>query len=233
MTDPSPARFFAVVLRPGRTLGAATFVVLGTAVWVAVNDRDDIFQVSVLALFVQMFAAATGYRERAFRGHFDPMLVAGSPRRAVAGWHWALSAAPGALVWLVLGAVQSSVGATVPAAPFTLSGVVAFFYVSVVAWAVALPLTRYASGVLWVVALTVLGGFSQLRPLHEAFLTGGTGWRSVLAQAAASLICPMFLIERTPLAALPSLVIVVVVSVAVVAAGAWFIVVSDAPLRSS
>src|SRR5207237_358164 len=37
MSGPSPARFFAVVLRPARTLAVALFVVFGTAVWLAVN----------------------------------------------------------------------------------------------------------------------------------------------------------------------------------------------------
>jgi hypothetical protein len=228
MTEPSPSRFFALVLRPEPTIAGSALVVLGTYAWVGVNDPTDIRQISVLALMVQMFAAATGYRERVLSGHFDPILVTGSPRAAVAASHWLVSIAPGALVWIVLGTLLLP---TALSTPFTASGMIAFLYVSSIAWALALPLTRYATGVLWIILFVILSGGSQLQTLHGVFLTDSAAWRDLLAQTGASLVCPMFLLEHTDAARPTTLLLVTMATAATLAAGGWFVATLDAPLK--
>jgi hypothetical protein len=210
VTEPSPSRFFALVLRPELTIAGSALVVLGTYAWVGVNDPSDIRQISVLALMVQMFAAATGYRERVLSGHFDPILVSGSPRAAVAASHWLVSIVPGALVWVLLGTL---------------------LYVSSISWALALPLTRYATGVVWIVVFVILAGGTELQTLHGAFLTDSAEWRDLFAQTGASLVCPMFLLEHTDAARPTTLLLVTMVTAATMAAGGWFVATLDAPLK--
>jgi hypothetical protein len=206
-------------------------VALGACLWVGSNDPNGTRQMSGLALLLQMFAAATGYRERALRGHFDPILVAGSSRTAVATSHWVVSVAPGAVVWVLLGFVLLLVRPTAMPTPFTASGLAAFLYVSSVAWALALPLTRYATGVVWIIVFVILAGGSQLQELHGVFLTESGRWQDLLAQTGAALVCPLFLVEHTEVALTTSLLLIAIVTVGITAAGAWFVTTLDAPLK--
>src|SRR5207253_6978602 len=70
--------------------------------WVAPADFD---QTVAVALFLQMFAASTGYADRATRGHFDSILAGRSSRWPIAGAHWLLSIAPGLTLWVLLAAM--------------------------------------------------------------------------------------------------------------------------------
>ena len=231
MTEPSPSRFFALVLRPETTLAVSALVVLGTYVGVGSNDPERHPTGQCARAVGHDDAAATGYRERALSGHFDPVLVVGSARTSVAAWHWAVSVAPGAVVWVALGTILIFVGPTAIPTPFTASGLVAFVYVSSVAWAIALPLTRYATGVIWIVALLMLGGSTELLTLHGAFLTESGRWQDLLSQAGACLICPLFLVEHTDAALPTSLLLVTIATLGIMVAGAWFISTLDAPLK--
>src|SRR5207249_873601 len=108
--------------------------------------------------------------------------------------------APGALVWIVLALVilwvdpsQTQVGATP-------SGVVAILYVSSASWLLALPLTRYASGVIWILALVVLSGMNAVPSLREAFLVYPSSVSELVRQSGAALICPIFLVTNAQVA---------------------------------
>ena len=68
MTRPTPWMFFAAVLRPSRGTLAVLLLLAASAAWAAVTDQDAFDQVCVLALFVQMFVASTGYRRPATHG---------------------------------------------------------------------------------------------------------------------------------------------------------------------
>lgn len=231
MNEPSPLGYFALVLQLRRSL-LATLTLLGTfTAWIAWVDPINVDEALVIALFMQMFAAASGYRERALRGHFDPMLAAGCSRRSVAAAHWTMSVAPGMLGWLM---VSAGVAAVQPArwpASVTPSGLVGFLYVSCAAWAVALPLTRYISGVLWVAALLVLAGVGYLRALRDVFLTADATATDILARTGSVLVCPVFLLSDPQAASSLILFLVVLAGALLTAGGALFIARFDVPLR--
>jgi hypothetical protein len=226
-------RFFAVVLRSHVTLAAIAALVLGMAVWMARNDPQDISQLSTLGLFAQMFAAASGFREPAGRGRFDPVLIRGTSRWAVAAAHWAVSAAPGVMVWIAVSLIVLWIHPGEQPVGLTLQGFAAILYVSSAAWTVGLPFTRYVSGVLWMLALVVLSGMNTVPALREAFFAYPVGPASIVRQAGAALVCPMFLVAsgRTPDDS--SLILIFFSAAALTAAGGLFIVTLDVPLRDA
>jgi hypothetical protein len=144
-----------------------------------------------LALVFQMFAAATGYRARARRGHFDPVLVA-HPPSIVALAHAAVSQAPGLIVWGGVTLVDVAVRREWPIGlwPAALS---ALAYTSAVAWATTVALPQYSAGVLWLVGIVTVGGSGYLLKLHDAIGPDVSGWATALERAAAASIVPMFL----------------------------------------
>lgn len=231
MSAPSPLGYFALVLQLRRSL-LATLILLGTlTAWIAWVDPINVDEAIVIALFAQMFAAATGYRERALRGHFDPILAFGWSRVSVAVAHWMLSVAPGVLAWLMVSAGVAAVQPTRWPASLTASGLVALLYVSCAAWAFALPLTRYISGVIWVAALVVLAGVGYVRALRDTFLATDTTVLDVLARAGSALVCPVFLLSDPQVASALILLLVAMTGALLATGGALFIARLDVPLR--
>ncbi len=233
MTTLSPFAFFRVVLRPMQTFAAASIVVLGCAAWMAWVDPGEIDQVLSLALLSQMFAAATGCRERARRGHFDPVLVAGNSRRSVGIAHWAVSVCPGLVVWALLAAVEWSIHPTVWPLALTAPGIAALLWVSAVAWTAALPLTRYVSGLAWLAILFVLVAASWAQGLREPFQTAGRTWMDSLWLAGAGLVNPFLLLAHPDAVTLTSALIVAVAILGVMMIGAAIIARLDSPLGGS
>jgi hypothetical protein len=231
MRRPGLIRFFVVALRSHVTLAATAALLLGMAAWMARNDGQEIGQLSTLALFVQMFAAASGFREPARRGHFDPVLTSGTSRVAVAAAHWAVSVAPGLAVWTALSAVILRVQPHEQPVGFTLPGLVAVLYVSSASWMAALPFTRYASGVIWILALVVLSGMNAVPTLREAFLTYQGGVESSLRQAGAALVCPMFLLAPGSSTDQWSLASILLATTLLIGVGGVFIARLDVPLQ--
>ena len=228
---PRPIRFFAVALKPSRSLRVALLALVAFALWIAWTEPTEVEQTLVLALVFQMFAAANGYQERAVRGHFDPILAVGRSRPSIAAAHWALSIAPGVVAWLLLTAIVFLVRPSEWPASFTASGLAAFAYVSCLAWALALPLTRYASGVVWIMVLFLLAGGRQLDALREAYAMAGSGWTHVLARAGAAMVCPIFLLANPNAAGSIALLLVLLVAALCTIGGAFFIATLDIPLR--
>ena len=231
MTSLSLLRFFAVVLRVHITTAVVAVLLLGMAAWMARNDPQEIQQLCTLALFVQMFAAGSGFREPARRGHFDFVLTAGTSRRMVAVTHWAVSCAPGLVVWAALSLVTLWTRPDEPAIGLTASGLVAVLYVSTASWVMALPLTRYASGVVWLLVLFVLSGMTVVPTLRGVFLTSPASAGAVLRQAAAALVCPVFLVAGGDVAARASLAVIAATTVALAVTGGLVIGRLNAPLQ--
>lgn len=231
MSAPSPLGYFALVLQLRRSL-LATLILLGTlTAWIAWVDPINVDQAIVIALFAQMFAAASGYRERALRGHFDPILAFGWSRASVAAAHWMVSIAPGALAWLVVSAGAAAVQPARWPASLTASGLVALLYVSCAAWAFALPLTRYVSGAIWVAALVVLAGVGYVHLLRDTFLATDATVIDVLARTGSALVCPVFLLSDPQVANALILLLVALASAVLTAGGVLFIARLDTPLR--
>src|SRR4051812_39571193 len=83
-------------------------------------------------ILLQLFAAASGFRVPARRGHYDLLFTGGVSRLAVAFAHWTMSVAPGVLAWLALVAGERAAGG---AALTTGGTIVAMVMVSTIPWA--------------------------------------------------------------------------------------------------
>jgi hypothetical protein len=225
MNHPSPLRFFWVASQPRYgVVSAAALLVSGTA-WSALRNPDNSDQLLLLALFFQMFAASTGYRHQALRGHFDPILTAGSSRAACACAHFALSITPGIAVWLVIAVVTWAFrrGRGPGLEMTSASALVAVLYASTLCWTVSLALRRYAGGVLWLAVMFALAAGHHLHSLRESFLMSSGGWWDTLALTGAALVTPVYLIANPQVAGVASLGLVLSVTAAAWIAGACFI----------
>jgi hypothetical protein len=227
----SLVRFFAVVLRPHITLAATATLLLGMAAWMARNDPQEIGELSTLALFVQMFAAASGFREPARRGHFDPVLARGTSRLVVAGAHWAVSITPGAITWVALAAVILWIHPGEVPVGLTLQGLVAILYVSTASWAAGLWFTRYASGVIWMLALVLLSGMNAVPTLRAAFFVAPRSVGDSFRQAGAGLVCPTFLVASGRSADDGALILILLVTAVLLAVGGLCLLTLDVPLQ--
>ena len=65
---------------------------------------------AVPVLFVQLFAAASGFAAPARRGYFDLLLARGERRSLIAVAHWSSSTTPGVAAWLVIVAAEMLTG---------------------------------------------------------------------------------------------------------------------------
>jgi hypothetical protein len=173
--------------------------------------------VVVPIVFLQMFAASTGFAVPARRGHYDLLLTSGAARLRIASTHLVLSIAPGIAAWLTLAFVELLVrgGESLALAP---GSVMALLLVSTLAWAVTVPLPRLSGGIIWLLAIVMLTGATD-------------GWRAIaLSDGPASpsgalvyALCP-FLLAGRPLpwpAAWVVMPAVVLSAVAVASAVAW------------
>lgn len=190
---PSPLRFFAIVQQPPASIAVIALAVIAFGVYLTLNDPAALDQVVAITLFLQMFAASTGFRHRLRRGHFDPILVANPARSSIASAHWAVSIAPGLVTWLILAAIDLT--ARPDQWPLVLrpATLLAFLFVSTAVWAATLPFARLAGGALWVMVLFALAGSGSLSRLTLMFRDGGSTWEAGARQAAAALICPFML----------------------------------------
>lgn len=130
---------FAVV-----TIASAARILLGTGI---------VARVLLPILLLQTFAVSTGFMAYARRGHFDLLLTRGAGRVQVAAIYWLLSATPGILCWLTLAVVEIVWHCTA----VLLSGgtVAAVLCVSMVPWAISVPLTRFSGATGWLLALVM------------------------------------------------------------------------------
>jgi hypothetical protein len=227
MNQPSPLRFFWVLLRPGYVAVSAAALLVSGAAWFALTDPDDLDPVYLLALFFQMLSASSGYRYQARRGHFDAVLTAGSSRTACALAHWALSITPGMVAWLAVAGVALAFQPGRAPALMSASALAAVLYAATLCWAVSLPLRRYAAAVMWLAVIFLLAAAHQLHVFRESFLMSGAGWTDTLARTGAALVIPIFLIANPEVAGAASLGLVLSVAAAAWLAGLTFIACCD------
>jgi hypothetical protein len=180
-------RFFAVVPPVSRMMTATFVVVAAVAAALLVVDPTAGSRAMRPILLLQAFAAASGFTVPARRGHYDLLLTRGHRRTVVAVTQWAMSSAPGAASWVVLGLVELAVVASGEDAAIPTFGTAAsLFVVSAVAWALTAPLPRFAGGIGWLLVLAL----SSMLPLDivRRVVTGGTAgqwrWNAVRAFVA-------------------------------------------------
>lgn len=150
----TPALQFFRVVRPVPRLMRVTFAVVTTASAARLLlGSDTVAPVLLPILLLQTFAVSTGFMGYARRGHFDLLLTRGAGRVPVAALYWLLSATPGILCWLTLAAVEIVWQRTA----MLLSGgtVAAVLCVSMVPWAISVPLTRFSGATGWLLALVM------------------------------------------------------------------------------
>ncbi|OFW13603.1 MAG: hypothetical protein A3F69_00515 [Acidobacteria bacterium RIFCSPLOWO2_12_FULL_66_10] len=196
MTDaktPSVFRFFFLLLRPSAislAIAAAVLAFGGYLEWIFPDGFD---QAAAIALFLQLFSASTGYRDRLRKGHFDSVLAGRRGRWTVALAHWIWSIALGLSVWLALGAIDLVGRPQRWPTPLTGAGLAVMLYVSTVVWMATLPMARYAGGVLWLVVLFGLAATQRLQALRQMFTAAGDSWRDTIQAGLSGLVCPIFL----------------------------------------
>jgi hypothetical protein len=212
---PTPFQFFAIVQPPPVAIAAVALLVLAYGVYLTRLNPASIDDVAGMMLFLQVFAASTGYRDRLRRGHFDAILVA-RPRRASIAWaHWLISIGPGLAIWLTVAALDAVARPHHWPTVLTSAWLVTFFYVSTAAWAATLPFTRLAGGALWVIVLFALGPSGGLAKLTDVFKAGGGTWMAGAQQAGVALVCPFLLVGTAVPVGVRSLVLVGGATVAV------------------
>ncbi len=133
--------------------GLASLGLLGGLVLLLDPTRG--VEVTLPVVVVQMFAASSGFLVPARRGHFDLLLTVGPSRRLAAAAHWAVSAAPGLVLWLGLGCLEAALGGGGGAA-LASGTVAAMALVSLLGWAGTVALPRLGAGVIWLVLMAAL-----------------------------------------------------------------------------
>ena len=231
MTHPTPLEFFSVVVRPTRTLMAVALAIVACAAVLSWTTPDTADQAAGFALLYQMFAASTGYRDRAVRGHFDPMLAGAYSRLSVARAHLAVSMLPGAIVWTLITAIDFTLRGGHYPTTMTPAGLGAFGFASGAAWCASLRFGRYAGGAVWTLLLLVLASTHHLQTLREVFLRDDGTWMGALSRTGAALVCPILPLARPAGTGATSAVLMGAVTVCVFAAGIGIIVRMDVPLE--
>jgi len=230
MTRPTAIRFFWVVMRPSVGMVLSFTAFFGYASYLAFLSPATFDGVLGLAVLGQMIAASSGYRDRLVRGHFDQLLAGCRNRGVVALAHLAFSIAPGVMVWVALGAVDVLIAGQ-RSVVFTAGGIAGFLYVSLVVWAVSLPLGRNSAGVLWIVGLFVLAAKGQVHVLSQAYGTSSASLAVTLRAAGAALVHPLLLVANGGHVEPLVLAVVVVATMGAGVAGVITIVQLQAPLR--
>ena len=146
-------QFFRVV-RPVPRLMRLSFVVVTMASIAGLMQGGGRVTSALLPiLLLQTFAVSTGFMGYARRGHFDLLFTRGAGRVQVAAIYWLLSAAPGFRCWLVLALVEFLWHRTT----FLVSGgtVAVVLSLSMLPWAISVPLTRFSGATGWLLALVM------------------------------------------------------------------------------
>jgi hypothetical protein len=139
-------RFFVVVpLVPNAMLAAFAAVTVAGCTAIAL-DAAYALRTMPPVMLLQLFAAASGFRVPARRGHYDLLVTGGANRTAIALVHWFMSVLPGVLAWLVLAAVAHVAGSDALVASGTLA---AMLVVSTIPWSLTMPLPRLSGAIVF------------------------------------------------------------------------------------
>ena len=226
-------RVLWTVQGPGTGALLVASATLAFGAYIAWLDPLSLEQMVPIMLFLQLFAAATGYRDRLRRGHFDPVLVGRVNRWPVALAHWTASVGLGLLVWTLIGLLALALGGSHRPTAFTAAGWGVLLYVSTVAWMATLVLPRFSGAVLWLLLLLGLSATQYLVGLRVAFNPSATAAVDVLRAVGSSLILPVFLLLDPAAVSVQVLVVMFLVTLAIATAGAAIICRLDACLVDS
>lgn len=192
-------RFFQVVPPVPKLLLVTSAAVVAAAAGATLLDPTRVTSALRPLLFLQLFAAASGFAAAARRGHYDLLLARGDGRVGIALVHWWMSVHPGLAGWLVVAAAEHWARGE-PGLAFRPGTLAALWLVSTVPWALTVGLPRFAGAIGWLLLLGVLGiamPLGELPPVAEAMLfpvvlvgrdLGRADWPLVLPGAALGLV---------------------------------------------
>ena len=197
-------RFFRVVPPvPPLLVGCFAFVVVVFGV-AALAGLAAPGAATIPILFVQLFAAASGFGAPARRGYFDLLITRGERRMLIAATHWFSSTAPGVAALLVIASLEVSMRS--PPIAATTGTAAALALVSTLPWAITAALPRFSAAIGWLLALVTASVIPAAR--------GAPGWVRFLVYPAGVvgqdvLVTPLDVLPALAAAALASLAAVI------------------------
>src|SRR6516225_6650498 len=212
-----------VLLRPSPAIVVAIVVVVVWAGYLTVTAPDDFRGPYIVLMLCQAFAASTGYATRARRGHFDQVLAGRRTRIRFALTHVFISTLLGAAAWVVVSVLDAIGGGGHWPAGLTPRALASFVYLSSLAWALSVPFSRYAAGVLWLILAIALAASGRLLALRNSYALAADTWAGVWQAAGPALVFPPIVVGEP--SGPPSVVILLLFMAAAVAvaAGVGFI----------
>lgn len=199
-------RFFVMTFPQTRCVVGGFVVLAALAAWLlTVGSGGDVETALASVLFLQMFAASTGFREPANRGYYDAVLVGGASRHAIGLGHWAASILPGVVCWLAIGLMEPAFRPVPDLVGWQPRAWVALLLVSTISWSISLPLPRFSGGVTWMATIFGLVATGTGMFKFRAILLANdppTG-TDVLSSSALLTACPFLLLARSAVTEAP------------------------------
>jgi hypothetical protein len=227
------ARFFLVVPpMPLLMVGALVVATAVSAVVILVEPSRASGALTPI-LLLQLFACSSGFDVPARRGHYDLLLTHGERGRVIVA-HWAASALPGVLCWLVLAIVgYAADGGDTRAALLSGGTLSAVILVSTIPWATTIRLPRFSGAIGWLLIVTTV---SLAAPRMLAIDMSGSieGWNEWSQAIGAVLVYPPLLVGQS-LGGRETLIVVPGLLVALVAVlvAFWSVNHRDIPLEAA
>ena len=190
-------RFFLVVPPMPLLMIGALLVATGVSGAVIVVEPSRASGALTPILLLQLFACSSGFDVPARRGHYDLLLTHGEARRRVIVAHWAASALPGVLCWLLLAILGYTTNSgDSRTALFNRGTLAAIILVSTIPWATTSRLPRFSGAIGWllVVALLSLAAPRMLAIDLSASFEGRNEW---LQATWAVLVYPPLLVGQS------------------------------------
>lgn len=206
-----------VLLRPSPAIVATIVLVIVWAGYLTITAPDDFRGPYIVLMLCQAFAASTGYATRARRGHFDQVLAGRRSRVRFALTHISISTLLGAAAWFLVTVLDAIGGGGHWPVGLTPRALASFVYVSSLAWALSVPLSRYSAGVLWLIVAIALAGSGRLLALRNTYALAPDTWVGVWRAAGAALVFPPLIVGE--LTGPPPALIALLLIAAVVAVG--------------
>jgi hypothetical protein len=228
------ARFFLVVPPMPLLMVGAFLVATGVSAVVILVEPSRVSGALTPILLLQLFACSSGFDVPARRGHYDVLLTHGAPRRMVIVAHWAASALPGVLCWLLLAIVDYTANSGDNRAALLNGGTLsAVTLVSTIPWATTVRLPRFSGAIGWLLIVAML---SLAAPRMLAIDLSGSieGWSEWLKATWAVLVFPPLLVGQS-LAGLETLVVLPGLLFALVGllVAFWSVTHRDIPLEAA
>jgi hypothetical protein len=220
-----------VLLRPSSAVVVTVVFVVVWAGYLTVTGSDDLRGPYIVLMLCQAFATSTGYATRARRGHFDQLLAGRRSRVRFAVTHVCLSTLVGAAAWVVVCLLDAlGAGGRWPRG-LTPAALAAFAYLSVFAWTVSVPFSRYSAGVLWLILAIALAASGRLLMLRNSYVLAADAWAGVWQATGPALVFPPIVLGELSPPPITVTALLLIAAFVAAAAGVVFISVYNLALE--